>query len=97
MSSKAKRYARHPDFIFRKIVDEMVLVPIHQDVADFDCIYSLNPLGAFIWGQMEAPATQAELEDAILAEFDAPLDTIRQDLAAFLGEMVALGALREED
>ncbi len=51
MTQQEARYERNPDFIFRKIVDEMVLVPIHQDVADMDCIYTLNSVGASIWEQ----------------------------------------------
>jgi len=43
-------YIRNPDFIFRKIVGEMILVPIHADVADLNCLYTLNDVGAFFVG-----------------------------------------------
>jgi len=36
------RYERNESFIYRSIVNEAVLVPIHQDVADMECIYTLN-------------------------------------------------------
>ena len=38
-------YNRNPGFIFEKVVDEMILVPIHQDLDPIDSIYSLNDKG----------------------------------------------------
>lgn len=89
------RYERNPDYIFRKVVDELVLVPIHQDVADMDCIYTMNPVGAFVWERLDQPATRAELQTAMLGEYDAEPRAVAADLESFLREMVAIGALRE--
>ncbi len=89
------RYERNPDFIYRKIVDESVLVPIHHDVADMDCIYTLNGMGAFLWERLAQPATQAELEAAVLVEYDADLEVLVTDLEKFLVEMTTIGALRK--
>ena len=88
-------YQRNPNFIYRKIVDESVLVPIHKDVADMDAIYSLNSIGSFIWEHFDAPGTQNDLITAILHEYDADPDVLKADLKRFLDEMLALGALLE--
>jgi len=50
-----QKVVRSKNFIFRQIVEEMVLVPIRQNVADLDSIFTLNELGAFIWGKLEVP------------------------------------------
>jgi len=89
------RYERNPDFIFRRIVDEAVLVPIQQDVADMDCIYTMNPTGALIWERLEKPATPAELQAALLDEYEADPGSLASDLKNFLDEMAAIGAVRE--
>lgn len=89
------RYERNPDFIYRKIVDESVLVPIHNNVADMDCIYTLNGMGAFLWERLAQPATRSELETAVLTEYDADLDVLVVDLESFLVEMTTIGALRK--
>jgi hypothetical protein len=89
------RYERNPDYIFRKIVDELVLVPIYQDVADMDCIYTLNAVGAFLWERLAQPATQAELQAALLVEYDAEPEVVAADLEDFLREMTAIGAVRK--
>jgi len=90
-----KKYARNPDFIYRKIVDESVLVPFHNNVADMDCIYTLNSLGVFIWEQLTEPATRVQLEQAVLAEYDADPAVVVSDLDRFLAEMISIGAMRQ--
>lgn len=88
-------YQRNPDFIYRKIVEETVLVPIHQNVADMNCIYTLNDMGAFIWEQLEQPHTLADLQQLILQEYDADPEVLLPDLTQFLDEMTDIGALQQ--
>ncbi len=95
MAHEEMRYARNPDYIYRKIVDEVILVPIHQDVAEMDCIYTLNSVGAFIWERLEKPATRAELQSALLEEYDVAPETAAADLESFLREMTGIGAVRK--
>ena len=94
MAQKEVRYERNPNFVFRRIVDEAVLVPIQQDVVDMDCIYTLNPVGALIWEKLEEGATLAELEAAVLSGFDAEPEVVTADLAEFLTELETAGAVR---
>ena len=94
MTQPEVRYERNPDFIYRRIVDEAVLVPIRQDVADMECIYTLNEVGTLIWQMLAAPATEAELQQAILAEYAADPETVAADLNRFLEGMAAAGAIR---
>ena len=86
---------RNPNFIFRKIVDEAVLVPIHQNVANMDCIYTLNKVGAFIWDAVQQPTSMDALAQALLIEYDADPDVLKADLSRFLSEMKEIGALQE--
>ncbi len=88
-------YERNPDLIYRKVVDEFILVPIHQDVADMDSIYTLNTVGAFLWEHLDQPRTQAELQAAMLDEYEAEPEVLSADLEHFLGEMTSIGALRK--
>jgi len=94
LDSDNDRYERNPSFIFRRIVDEAVLVPIQRDVADMDCIYSVNPCGAFIWQQLDRPSTRAELQAQLLVEYATEPEVLASDLASFLDEMVSIGAIR---
>jgi hypothetical protein len=89
------RYERNPDFIYRKIVDEAVLVPIQRDVADMECIYTLSEVGALVWQALDAPATEAELQQAILDQYEADPGAVAMDLDRFLRGMVEIGAIRK--
>lgn len=95
MNYEEKRLIRNSDFIFRKIVDEMVLVPIRQNVADLNAIFTLNEIGAFIWQKLGNPSTFTELEEAILADYDADIHTVKREIEVFLHEMVEIGAINE--
>jgi hypothetical protein len=92
---KETQYERNPEFIYRRIVDESVLVPIHQDVANMDSIYTLNSIGAFIWENLAQPMTQTKLQNVIMAEYDADPEILSSDITRFLTEMTTIGALRE--
>ena len=95
MDNNETRYERNPAFIFRKVVDETVLVPIHNDVADMDCIYALNPVGASIWQALDQPLSQQDLHALLHKEYDVDPEVLMADLARFLTEMASIGALRE--
>jgi len=89
------QYHRNPDFIHRTIADESILVPIHQDVADMNCIYTLNELGAFIWERLSEPKTKSALQTEIMAEYEAAPDVLNADLSRFLDEMEAIKAVEK--
>jgi hypothetical protein len=89
------RYERNPDYIFRKVVEEFILVPTHQNVADMDSIYTLNEVGAVIWEHLEQPRTQAELQAAMLEAYEAAPEVLLADLERFLAEMTTISALRK--
>jgi hypothetical protein len=88
------RYDRNPDFIFRTIVDEAVLVPIRRQVADMDCIYTLNSVGAFVWERLDGEATFAALQSAIVDRFDVEPGVAAADLREFLQGLEGIGAIR---
>lgn len=94
MGQMDARYERNPEFIFRKIVDELVLVPIHQDVADMDCIYTMNAMGAFIWEKLETPTRLGDLHGSIVEQYAVDAEEAADDLVQFVQELESAGAVR---
>lgn len=90
-----KRYQRNEDFIFRKIVEEIILVPIKQNVAEMEAVFTLNEVGAFLWEQLGQPRSLSELHNAVLNEFEADSASVLEDIEAFLKEAEAFGAVKE--
>ena len=50
----ARRFAPDPAFVYRRIADECLLVPIRQKVVDLQYIYVLSPVANRIWELLDA-------------------------------------------
>lgn len=86
---------RNPDFVFRKVVEETILVPVHMNVAEMDYIYTLNDIGAFIWEKLDEPRTIEELQECLLEEYDVEPEALNADLQVFVEEMLTIGAFKK--
>lgn len=95
MSNALKQYKRNDDFIFRRIVDETILIPSHRDVADLTSIYTLNEVAAYIWECLSEAQLISEIIEAVTCEFEIERDTAAADVTHFLDEMLDLGAVLE--
>jgi len=90
-----KRYQRNKDFIFRKIVEEIILVPVKQNVAEMEAVFTLNEVGAFLWEQLGQPRSLSELHNAVLNEFEADPAKVLEDIEDFLQAAETFGAVKE--
>lgn len=88
---------RNPDFVFRKVVEETILVPVHMNVAEMDHIYTLNDIGAFIWEKLDEPRSIEELQECLLGEYDVEPEALNADLQTFVEEMLTIGAFKKVD
>ncbi len=84
---------RNADFVSREVADEMVLVPVTRDAADLVGIFTLNEVGAFIWGLLEEETTEDAVAAAICEEFEVSPEQARGDLGEFLAQLDEIGAL----
>jgi hypothetical protein len=91
--SAERRYQRDPDFVYRRIVDEVVLLPIRHNFGDLESIYTLNEVGARVWDLLDGRRTLVEVSDVILTEFEVPADVARADVAEFVRELEEVGAV----
>jgi hypothetical protein len=93
MSSLEMKYRRNEHFVFRKIGDEMILVPIKDNVGNMGYIYNLNELGAFIWQHLDGSNRLVEINKMILEEFEVSDQEAKEDLRTFLGDLEEIGAI----
>jgi hypothetical protein len=89
-----QKIERNPNFIFRMILDEAILVPIRKEIADLNALYTLNEVGAFVWQQLDQPQTLGEIQTNLLAEYEADPDTTVKDLQSYISDMLGIDALR---
>lgn len=76
-----------PSIVTRKTGNEYVLVPVTDNIADMNSVYTLNETGAFIWEQIDGKNNINNIIEKLTAEFDIDTDTARNDVLAFLNEM----------
>ena len=88
-----KKYKRNENFVFRKIDEEMILVPIKNNVGDMGFIYSLNEVGAFIWEHLDGSNQLVEINKMILEAFEVSAQEAKEDLSTFLGDLEGIGAI----
>jgi hypothetical protein len=88
------RYARNPDFVYRQIVDEMILVPIRHNFGELESIFTLNEVAARVWHLLDGARTLEEIRDVIQDEFDVSADVAGRDLEEFVAELEIVGAVQ---
>ncbi len=81
-------------FVTRQIAGETIIVPVCQSVADLGAIYSLNEVGSRIWQLIEGATPVDRITASIGEEYDVPAEQAAADVAAFLGDLEAIGLVR---
>jgi hypothetical protein len=92
MSNPVMRFVRHPDFIFRRVADELILVPIRQRVGDLQSLYTLTPVAARIWELLDGTRNTGAIAQQLVDEFDVTAEQAEADATEFLHEMEKIGA-----
>ena len=78
---------KKPQFICRDTGEEMILIRLENNVADFNQYLTLNEVGAFIWENIEPSDVEGSLVAKICAEFEANETEVLLDLQAFLEKL----------
>ncbi len=78
---------RSPSVVTRKSGDEYILVPVTDNIADMDSVYTLNETGAFIWDQINGHRTVSDIINNLTEEFDTNEETAKTDVLYFLEKM----------
>ena len=91
----SQRFSQDPTFVYRRIADECLLVPIRHQVADLQYIFVLNPVANRIWELLDGKRTMAEVRDRLLEEFEVSSQELEQDLQEFTEQLKEINAVRE--
>ncbi|MDD5307007.1 MAG: PqqD family protein [Deltaproteobacteria bacterium] len=87
------RYAKETSVAWRRIADEVVIVPIGRPANRLDSIYVLNEVAARAWELLERGTSISGLASAICEEFEVEPDEAEADLADLLAELEQVGAV----
>lgn len=81
------------ELIKREIAGDTILVPVGKTVYDSNGLFALNELGAFIWNMLPQVESEAEICEAILAEYDVSAEEAAKDTAEFMTSLKEMGII----
>ena len=81
------------DFILRKVSDSYIVVPVGEAVVDFSGMVNLNESGACLFEALQKGASEDELVEALLSEYDIEETVARADVKRFISKVKDAGIL----
>ena len=73
--------------VTRKTGNEYVLVPITNNIADMNSVYTLNDTGAFIWEHIDGKRSIEEIIITLTSEYDIDPKNAEADVLSFVENM----------
>ena len=77
-------------FVARKVGNEVVVVPLVNNVAQMERLYTLNETAGFLWENLNETATVESLKTVLLENFDVEDSVAEQDIQNFLENLKKL-------
>jgi Coenzyme PQQ synthesis protein D (PqqD) len=79
--------SRSPSVVTRKTGNECILVPVANNIADMNSVYTLNETGAFLWELIDGENNLEDMVEALIREYDIDERTATNDVCGFINEM----------
>jgi methyltransferase-like protein len=76
-------FSHSPDIVTRKTGNEYVLVPVANNIADMNSVYTLNETGAYIWELIDGTRNVEEIINSLVEEYDTDRETAAADVFEF--------------
>ena len=87
MTGSKSILSQSASIVTRKTGNEYVLVPITNNIADMNSVYTLNETGAFIWEQIDGKRSIGDIITAATAEYDIDFRNAETDVFSFVENM----------
>jgi hypothetical protein len=79
--------SRSSSVVTRKTGSEYVLVPVTNNIADMNSLYTLNETGAFLWELIDGENNIEDMIEALIREYDIDEEIATADVFEFINEM----------
>lgn len=84
------------DFILKKIAGDYMVIPVGNNLVDFNAVITLNETGAFLWDKLQSETTLDALCLAMCSKFNIDKDTAKADIDEFLNKLSSVGILEND-
>ena len=88
-------FARSESVVSRKIVDELILVPLRKTAAEMETLYTLNEVGARVYELIDEERRVKEIVESIVSEFDVERGDAETDVRVFIEQLLEIEGIRE--
>ena len=88
-------YRKKGDTVTRHIAGETILVPIRNNLADMQGIFTLNPVAEYIWQQLDGQNNLAQIRDGITDSFEVDGPRAGEDMVEFIDQLLAQKIIEE--
>jgi hypothetical protein len=88
-------FARNDQVVSRKIVDELILVPMRKNVADMETLYTLNEVGARVYELIDGSTSLRKIVTTIVQEFEVTEREAESDAREFIEQLLQIDAIHE--
>jgi hypothetical protein len=86
-------FQKNDNVVSRKIVDELILVPIRRNVADMESLFTLNEVGARVYELIDGERSVRDICTAIVEEFEVEAEEAQSDVTGFLEKLLSIGSI----
>ena len=83
-------------FIYRKIADEHLLIPVGEAAMTVKGLVAMSESGAMLYEKLKTGCSREDLIAALTTEYDGSESAAAQDTDAFLAQMRQLNILIED-
>lgn len=77
----------------RDVGGETILVPVEEERARMDRLFTLNPIGAFIWHELDGERDLTAIHRKLLERFEVTAQEARDDLFEYVERLLAAGLI----
>ena len=74
-------------FVLRKIADTYIVVAIGEEAKKANVMVTLNETGGFLWEKLSEGATEEQLVDALLENYEVDKALASTDVKAFIAKL----------
>ena len=86
-------FTRNEEVVSRKIVNELILVPMRKDVADMETLYTLNEVGARVYELIDGKRALREIVTTIVNEFEVTEQQAESDVREFIAQLLEVESI----
>ncbi len=74
-------------FVLKEVAGAYAVVAVGKRVKEFNGVITLNSTGAFLWNRLEQGATEEQLTEALLKEYEVEKEVAEKDVKRFVQKL----------